>query len=256
MSSYRAAVFFGGLAVGCLAFLPAAEIVAGLVDGLEVEQIQLGLTGAALALLATAGFAGGFGLLFELLRRVHKPFRRDSRYRLRRSRAADLEYVDKTSTRFFGKQASNLTQIRQLYASDRSHIWIIEKSAYNEADHQLITREGYVIVFRLSQEGETAIHEGAFNSVCPAPEHLCGPQVRCAAVYIGAVVARFRARPYVLGTIETQLRLAKPYRSARHIYARAATKDGLRILKTHDFEPLDPERDQVGQIYVLDRRGS
>lgn len=253
MRSYRAAVITGGLAVGCLAFTPAVEPIISVLGWGDQRTIEYAIIALAIILLLMSILFGGIGLVSTGVRLLYQRLRQEIRYMLRRSHARDLEYVDQISTRFFGDAASNLDQIRRVYSFDRNQIWILEKTASNGRGHRITTREGYIIVYRLNSVGEAAIRRGEFDGACPAREHLCRSNEKCVAAYIGAVVARFRARPYVLGTIENQFKLAGQYRSAHRVYARAATADGLRILQAHDFEPLEPNDDGIGGVFVLDR---
>jgi len=247
----------GAFGVGCMAFLPAHQPIARALNVENPNHVE-----ASIIVVSTI-FVGISALLFSTfifklaLKYYKENFQKTDRFSIRESRHSDLEYVDKQSTKWFGAVASDRRSIDKIFNNDSSQIWIIEKTEFNnDKGHRITTRVGYIILFRLNKYGVESIKNNEFNGSCPSREHLCRKGDVCNAIYIGAVVARFRARPYLLGVLENQLTLSKKYNSAKTIYARAATNDGLRALKTHDFEPLTPADTGVGSIFCLERSHS
>ncbi|MGC9418698.1 MAG: hypothetical protein ACP5EN_06955 [Rhodovulum sp.] len=152
------------------------------------------------------------------------------------ARAQDLPLIDDLSSKAFGPQASNMEQIRYIQKNAFQPFWKVVSYGNRAA-------LGYFCVIRLSAEGERQIEEQTFNSKCPDALAMSNENEDGLPVYIGAVFASgIRSKAAALGGLATYLKLISP----KAVHARAATEDGLRILRKYGFSPVHGDKLQIG----------
>lgn len=135
--------------------------------------------------------------------------------------------------------ATNLEQTMRLHRLDRRIFTI-----YETTDARFI---GYSCIVRLSAKGVASIRRGDFSIINIPVEYIRKDSKTECDIYIGAICCtRLFTRGFVLGRVYGNIELMKP----KAIYARAATVDGLRILKRRKFSALN--KDGVGQIYYIE----
>jgi hypothetical protein len=161
----------------------------------------------------------------------------------------DLEHVHGLATDLIGTSVSSLEDIRKFHEIDSQFVFVVTKKQKTIFGRITVEPVGYFIVYRLTRSGEKALIDGRFNGACPDSSHLSKPQQTCPAIYIGAIAAKWSARGYTTGALEQNIASDMRYRKAKWIYTRPVTRDGIRLVAMNDFEPLNSQKDGIGNLY-------
>ncbi len=167
----------------------------------------------------------------------------------RHAQRNDISHVHDLATKLIGPSVSPVQDIRKYHEIDKKFIWLVRKKKQSVTGWTTELPVGYFIVYRISSSGETAIKNGAFNGASPDSSHLSRPGQRCSAIYIGAIAAKWSARGHTSGALEHNISTDARYKGAQWVYTRPVTRDGLRLVRMHYFEPLSQEHEGTGHIY-------
>lgn len=104
---------------------------------------------------------------------------------------------------------------------------------------------GYIFYFPINKKTVDKILKFEFSAAELNASDVASRAKYGYAFYVGAIAAKgFRAKAQMLGALKAYEDLAKQTKS-KTIYARAASSDGLRILKKHGFEPVHKKANSV-----------
>jgi hypothetical protein len=152
---------------------------------------------------------------------------------------ANLAAISTLAQQEFGSLAASLERNRWL-----SHL-------VSTAYVKVIDHNGRIVAFydvlRLTKMGADAANRGEFNiTTCPQEYIRNDTKRRYNYVYIGGVYGRNKkAKAMVLGAIYTRILELRP----RVVFARAGTKDGLRLLEQESFRPTVLNVTGLGAMY-------
>jgi hypothetical protein len=106
---------------------------------------------------------------------------------------------------------------------------------------------GFYGIYRLTKIGKNAARSGEFSIItCPREYLRSDGKHKYANVYLGGVYGKNKlSRGMVVGAINQELYRTK----TKQIFARAATDDGLRLLRNQGFEPVDPTKRGLGEMF-------
>lgn len=180
--------------------------------------------------------------------------RLQERYQLKERIAvgADIDGLIAMARRDFRvAQDSDSDDSRYVHNLDQKFIHVIEKEVWLGENATRLEIVGYHLIYRLTVAGEQAVKSHAFNAARPPAEHVVRKKSnQCAAIYIGAVVAKRGApRAFALTCVQQRTKHDPRFRSAKAVYARAFTPDGLRTLKDWQFTPLPGTKAEVGSVF-------
>jgi hypothetical protein len=153
---------------------------------------------------------------------------------------ADFVEITRLANDEFGDLAANLKRNRWLAT--------IDPRAYTKVVDHRGRIVGFYDMFRLTKMGANAVHRGEFDiTTCPR-EYLRGDKkLLYNNVYLAGLYGRNRsAKAMVLGAVSQRLLELRP----KAVFARAGTKDGLRLIEQARFRPVLTERIGVGAFYV------
>jgi hypothetical protein len=153
--------------------------------------------------------------------------------------AADLEEISRISAVEFGPLAASLQRNEWLFGLDDQSYWKI-------ADRAGVI-VGFFTLFRLTAAGTMAVKRGDFGiTICP-PEYLCkDKKYYYQNLYVAGMYGKNRkARAMVWGALNQRVVQLRP----RNMFARAATEDGLRLLKQAKFTPVQADKVGVNALY-------
>ena len=160
--------------------------------------------------------------------------------RNRKATVSDLKAIDEMSSTAFGAAASNLNNIEKLHKFSDEIFWVI----YDEKTDEIV---GYFCFFRLTAQGEREIHDGTFHGPCPSEKSITNRKRSSCPIYVGALYGKkFKARAFVLSGLQTILAQV----NAGSVYAKAATADGVRILKKFGFSTLPSQPEEVNSYFI------
>lgn len=170
---------------------------------------------------------------------------------LRQCSESDLPALDKISTDAFGTQSSNIEEIQRLYRLDPRIFWAVSlKPPSSPNGPQPI--DGYFAVFRITKEGEEAIKNGTFQGRSPDASHLrTDSKTRYPMAYVAALYGRTQiAKALVISALQFHLEWLR----AKKVYAKAATIDGLRLMRKYGFRPLPRQSSEIGSYFERDKK--
>lgn len=248
----RSVKISGPVCVGTITVLMSLSYLSGFINVNLEEFLRWPL--AVASLISAIIFLSALSYLaFNSIKdTITSAFSKKERFSFHIATESDFNFIDNTSTRLFGSISSSMDDIRHISNIQRDAMWVLKKRTMSEHGHMKIKNVGYAIVYCLSPEGEQAISNGTFIGARPDAAHLSPSGERCPAIYIGAVAANgMHARSYMLGAVESNLNGLRKYKYAKRIYARAATKDGRRILESNDFKVHMPaNHSEAGPVYI------
>jgi hypothetical protein len=158
---------------------------------------------------------------------------------------ADIPEVTRVASSEYGAAAASIDRNRHLRRLD-------DMSYFKVVDRPTRTIVGMYCIFRLSSLGKAALLRGEFDiKSCPRRYFRKDKKYQDVDVYIGGIYGiNAKAEAYALGAVAMRLESMQP----RTAFARAATEDGLRLLTDHDFEPVKPGEEGVGELYMKKQR--
>lgn len=160
--------------------------------------------------------------------------------RTKKATASDLGEIDKMSSEAFGASASNLVNIKKIYNFSDEIFWIV----YNEKTSEIV---GYFCFFRLTAQGVREISEGTFHGPCPNENSITNRKRTSCSIYVGALYGKsLKARAFVLAGLQSILAQV----NAGSVYAKAATPDGVRVLKKFGFAAMPSQPDAVNSYFL------
>ena len=152
----------------------------------------------------------------------------------------DLATISKLAETEFGPMAANHSRI----------LWLkkVDTEAYKKVVDESGNIVGFYDAFRLSKLGTTAVKQGKFNiTKCPKKYFRSDKTYKYVNVYIGGVYgANQNSRAMILGAIIERLSQRHP----KMVFARAASKDGLRLLEKYMFVPVHAHANKVGDLFM------
>lgn len=160
--------------------------------------------------------------------------------RTRKATLTDLKAIDEMSSEAFGAAASNLPNIKTLHKFSDEIFWTI----YDEKTDEIV---GYFCFFRLTAQGVKEIKDGTFHGPCPGKKSITNHKRSSCPIYVGALYGKsLKAKAFVLSGLQSILAQV----NAGSVYAKAATTDGVRILKKFNFLTLPSQPEEVNSYFV------
>jgi hypothetical protein len=103
------------------------------------------------------------------------------------------------------------------------------------------------VIFRLSKLGIAAAKRGEFDvRDCPREYFRSDNKRRYLNLYVGGVYGINRiSKAMILGAVSRHLFETKP----NTVFARAGSRDELRILKSFKFNPISGDDDDIGGLF-------
>ena len=156
-----------------------------------------------------------------------------------------IEYVHKLAVSYFGGQVTSPQKIREILSKYRPGLQI----ALGTEDVPPNVR-GYYFLFPINKTCVTKIKDFNFNvSQIDSGDITAKPRY-AEAIYIGGIVGNdFWSRVEILGAVKSHANIVHQTRS-KTAYARAATKDGLRVLVRNGFTPVHPRATDIDCFYM------
>jgi hypothetical protein len=150
----------------------------------------------------------------------------------------DIDAIAAIAETQFGSAATDTDATRRLHS--------IDPQTFSVFKNQAGTIVGYACIIRLNKAGIEAIQRNDFHLDNIPPEYVnLGTKVRYSNVYIGAIYGKNRhVAGHVMAHVSGRLKEIR----ARHIYARAATSDGVRVLTKRGFLSLAGMPPNVGDV--------
>lgn len=152
----------------------------------------------------------------------------------------DLATISKLAEAEFGPMAANHSRI----------LWLkkVDTEAYKKVVDENGNIVGFYDAFRLSKLGTTAVKQGKFDvTKCPRKYFRSDKTYKYVNVYIGGVYgANQSSRAMILGAIIERLSQRRP----KIVFARAASKDGLRLLEKYMFVPVQAHANKVADLFM------
>jgi hypothetical protein len=209
-------------------------------------SIGLGLLGLSLiAISLTARFITGTIDVIPVI------ITRSIGYETRRATYNDLTWIYDYAVTYFGETISPLDRMRKWYGKNGEVFWLISrvKSGGAKKQEQL---SGYFCILPLNKRGRQLLEENQIDGSSMTTDYLAPRHTRPRAVYIGAIAASDRkARAHGLEAIQRYMTKPK-FEEVRRLYAKAATDDGLRLLRKNHFKPMPNAKGEVGDLYYRD----
>ena len=156
----------------------------------------------------------------------------------------DVEAVHKFAMKFFGNAVTNPDQIRKILSKYKYGLKI--GISHRNGSKDII---GYFFYFPLNKVAVDKIKKFEFDVTKIEKEDVSTKPRYGQAIYIGAIAANsLSARAQMLGALKQAVEEAKLTKT-KTVYARAASMDGLRILKKHGFLPVHPRANEEGCFF-------
>ena len=215
----------------------AAAIAFG-ADGFSSWEI------AAIVVMVVGAIAGIFVVHPRLVLMV---FTGSEVCRLERAQDRDVEAIHMIAVRQFGPNVTPKPQMRALMKRNRDIFWILISPRRGGLSMSV---DGYICLLPICEALATKIEADEFDITRVHPEQVPRPQDEIHAIYVGAVVGRtLRAKGQVLGHLMEKSTSLAEKTTSKTVYARAASKDGLRLITQNDFEPIRTDRTNVGALF-------
>lgn len=222
--------------MACLAFFDSRKDIS------QTLEVDLKILDWAIYIAITCIVIGGalYLLLMFMKLKSAEVMSFSSDISLAKASEDDLPDIDNMSSSAFGLVSSNIDQIRILHRLSDDIFWKV----YVPGSKKNL---GYFCSISLSSRGENKIKQNNFYGACPDEADIDQYGGKPNAIYVGAIYGKsFSSKGAALAGLQTYLQTKKPDR----VYARAATPDGLRILKKNNFLPVNDTKCEVGDYFA------
>jgi hypothetical protein len=165
----------------------------------------------------------------------------------------DLNWMYRYASEFFGERISTYDQMMTCHRKNSGIYWVVKKIT-SKSNASTETNVGYFCVFPLNKSATLSVERGELDGSKITREHIASKFAAAAGLYIGAIAARQHgAKGCAIFELKQMLDWHR-YRNCNRIYAKAATEDGLRLLKKHGFRPLSgTDKGVLGDIFFIGR---
>lgn len=172
---------------------------------------------------------------------------------LERAKTNELSWISDFAIKYFGSGVSPLNLMQSLYAKNGEVFWLIKECDQKSGSYREIN-VGYFSLLPLNKRASASVQRGELDGSRIDKDDIATRYARPNSFYIGAIAAdTLRARSFALLNIQYHMSREK-FKEVHKIYAKAATKDGLRLLKRHGFSPIDTQsQGEVGDLFYRDR---
>jgi hypothetical protein len=153
----------------------------------------------------------------------------------------DIKAISEIASDEFGDRSTSEAQTTRLHELDGKIF-----TAIKDSTDQIV---GYFCLVRLTKAGVEAVMRNDFHIATAPIEYInTSTKRRYQQVYVGAVYGRrYDSKMFALGSMINELTDLKP----KVVCARAATQDGLRVLKKYGFQPVAGRPHAVGELFWL-----
>lgn len=157
----------------------------------------------------------------------------------------DIDIIANTAQSRF-QNATSVEETKRLHSLDRNIFTI-----YRNSQGEFL---GYTCVIRLTRKGVAALKRNEFSVKGIPREYVRQDRNYYGCdVYVGAIFCT-RTFGNVKGFIEGSLHSQLVELETKAIYARAATPEGLRLLRRRKFSALHVGKEGIGDIFFLSRQ--
>jgi hypothetical protein len=183
-------------------------------------------------------------------------FRRTGGYECRAVELPELEKLRAfVSEAFETDEITPLDTMRRLYEKNREILHVLVRTSPNSAENGNNIC-GYFCVFPLTRAASKLVQAEALTGDKIGPDQIVRTRSRASAFYIGGIAASGGRYPSARVIAYLEARLSKAVSRAIPIYTRPVTKEGLRLMKRHSFQPvraLGDNQDGLGRIHIYTR---
>lgn len=160
--------------------------------------------------------------------------------RIRRPTDEEISDVYTFAKDYFGDSVTDAETIRQITKKYKDGLKLAKRRKNGK---NVVV--GYFFFFPINKTTVEKIRKYEFAAKDLSAADVASRPQYGYAFYIGAIAAEgWRARAQMLGALKANEEIAK-YTRSKAIYARAASKDGLRVLRKHGFYPVHEKADDV-----------
>jgi hypothetical protein len=163
-----------------------------------------------------------------------------------------LPLVHEIATRYFGDDVSTLETMNRWWVKNPEIFFLLARiyRGRQETNEEIV---GYFCVVPLTKRAENRLRAGDLRGSQFEERDIASGPGRCAAVYIGALVAEGKvARGNLTTLVHYELATRWRKRAAR-AYTRPVTPDGLRLARKYKFSAVQPGiRGDLGDLFVAE----
>lgn len=162
---------------------------------------------------------------------------RDTSYPVRCLRRTELEELLPLYDELIGGDHPSINEVKEIINANKEIIRVIERRT-KTALRTSSTIVGFCSVLPITKAAADLLEQERLTGMQMNREHVCTPKQIPYALYIGSIgakgiAAKARMLGYLLGVIDDQAR-----HNVRVVYTRPVSRDGLRLAKQHDFQPV------------------
>lgn len=152
----------------------------------------------------------------------------------------DVDSVYHFASSFFGETITSQNQIRLILRKYKGGLKLAKKRT--KAGYSLV---GYIFYFPINKEIVDKIHKYKFSVGELTPKDIATQAKYGYAMYVGAIAGKgLIAKAQMLSLLMNYEQEAMKTKT-KTIYARAASSDGLKLLKKNGFEPVHARADDI-----------
>lgn len=165
-------------------------------------------------------------------------------YQIINPRDEEIEAVYRFAQAMFGDEVTPESVIKKITSKYKSGLKVAKRKT-DEGEFVV----GYIFYFPINKSVVDRIIRYEFSAKDLCESDVCKNERYGYAYYVGAVAAKgFRAKAQMLGALKSHEDLVRLTKT-KTIYAKAASDDGLRIIKKSGFVPVHAMADGTGCFF-------
>lgn len=209
---------------------------------------------SGVALYSGLGLVAGGLLLLAFSLQISLPLP-EVEYEFRYIKRNELPKLMRFARRFL-EELPPLRTVKAIYRTNPKCFWVAERhsvSRWSESRKWV----GFFSVLPMQAAAVDLLEREELTGLRFTSEHITTLKQQPKALYVGSIAARgFKAKAETLGYIKACVERAVDV-GIRVVYTRPVSRDGLRLVRRHDFLPVsdDVEPNELGRVYKREYEG-
>ena len=160
-----------------------------------------------------------------------------------------LIYVENLANYFFGNEHAGLKSFQDWHLqNNKTFILIVKRTKkFYKISEEIV---GLISILPLNKITCTNLSKGKISGLQIGKDNIVKKFNNSSCIYIAGVLAKgLQAKAFTLGVLFSKIEYYKKYIDT--IYTRPTTEDGLRLVKSYNFIPINNEELKINEVCYI-----
>lgn len=180
---------------------------------------------------------------------LSKFFYNEISYYYRNAKFDELIYVENLATYFFGNEHAGINSFQEWHSQNNETFILIFKriKKFYKISEEVV---GLISILPLNKKTCQYLSEEKISGLQIGKDNIVRNFNNSSCIYIAGVLAKgLQAKAFTLGVLFSKIEHYK--KNISTIYTRPTTEDGLRLVKSYNFIPVETEELKINHICYI-----